>query len=177
MKLFTTLGVVVFVAGLFAAPCQAGDPGDYLNNGGTLKETLIFRKDTTGLAPPGTTPKGEVYTIQPTGEWTAQVSGAKGKLTAKQLAALGQFLATQDFKSLPQVQGYEQKAIDEVYQRVSISFGKKTAMFLIQAGVHRTAYMPAPGDAKAAAWARFVALELFLTDLMEASKVEEKKGK
>src|SRR4029077_743132 len=122
------LYAAAFVATLLAAPCRAGDPGDYLTEDGKLKEAVTLRHDTVGLAPVGS-PKGEVWVIQPTGDWTSQVAGTKGKLSAKQLAALAQHLATQDINSLPHTQGYKQQAIDEVYQRVVIGFGKKSAAF------------------------------------------------
>jgi hypothetical protein len=164
------------VAVLVAAPCRAGDVGDYLTKDGKLKEPVTLRKDTTGLAPPGG-PKGEVWVIQPTGEWTSQVAGGKGKLNAKQLAVLAQHLATQDFNSLPQVQGYQQQAIDEVYQRVGIAFGKKSATFHFKIGESPSDYLPKAGDPKAAAWSRFVALELVLLDLLQASESKGKKEK
>jgi hypothetical protein len=152
---------------------QAGALGDYLTKDGKLKEAVTLRKDTTGLAPVGS-PKGEVWVIQPTGEWTSQVAGAKGKLSARQLAALAQHLATQDFNSLPQTQGYQQQQIDEIYQRVIIGFGKKSATFHTKMGESRIDYLPKPGDPQASAWSRFVALELVLTDLLQTS---ESKGK
>jgi hypothetical protein len=111
---FGFLCTTAFVAALLAAPCQAGDRGVYLTKDGKLKAAVTLRHDTVGLAPVGS-PNGEVWVIQPTGNWTSQVAGAKGKLSAKQLAALAQHLATQDFNSLPHTQGYRQQAIDEIY--------------------------------------------------------------
>jgi hypothetical protein len=167
---------MVFVAGLRAVPCRAGDPADYLTKDGKLKEAVTLRKDTVGLAPPGT-PKGEVWVIQPTGEWTSQVAGGKGKLSTKQLAALAQHLATQDFNSLPQTQGYQQQAIDEIYQRVIIGFGKKAVAFHIKMGESPIDYLPKPGTPQAAAWSRFLALQLVLTDLLQTSEIKDKKEK
>jgi hypothetical protein len=141
-----------------------------------LKEAVTVRHDTVGLAPVGT-PKGEVWVIQPAGDWTSQVAGAKGKLSAKQLAALAQHLATQDFNSLPQTQGYKQQAIDEIYQRVVIGFGKKSATFHLKMGTSQIDYIPKPGDAQAAAWSHFVALELVLTDLLQTSEIKGKQEK
>lgn len=163
-----------FVTALLAAPCQAGEPGDYLTNDGKLKAAVTLRHDTVGLAPPGG-PKGEVWIIQPTGDWTSHVAGAKGKLSAKQLEALAQHLATQDFNSLPNSQGYKQEAIDEIYQRVIIGFGKKSAIFNIKTGTTPIDYIPKPGDPQAPAWSRFIALELVLTDLLQSSEIKEKK--
>jgi hypothetical protein len=156
---------------------RAGEPGDYLANDGKLKEAVTFRQGSVGLAPPGTVPKGEAWTIAPTGDWTTQVAGTKGKLSPKQLAALAQHLATQDFNSLPQTQGYRQQALDEVYQCVVIGFGRKSAIFNFKRGESRIDYLPKAGDPQAAAWSRFVALELVLTDLLQRSEVKETKEK
>jgi hypothetical protein len=157
---------------------QAGDLGDYLTKDGNLKEAITFGRYTVGLAPAGS-PKGEVWTIEPTGDWTSKVAGAKGKLSAKQLAALAQHLATQDFNSLPQTQGYRQQVLDEVYQRVIIGFGKKTATFNIKPEESRIDYLPNAGDQQAAAaWSRFVALELVLTDVLHTTaESKDKKEK
>jgi hypothetical protein len=38
-------------------------------------------------------------------------------------------------------------------------------------------YLPKSGDPQAAAWSRFVALELVLADLLAASEIKEKKEK
>jgi hypothetical protein len=152
---------------------EADEPGDYLTKDGKLKQTLTLRKDTVGLTP--TAPKGEVWVIQPTGEWTSKVAGEKGKLSAKQLAALAQHLATQDFNSLPRTLGYKQQAIDEVYQRVAIDFGQKSATFHFKIGESPLDYLPKPGDPQAAAWSRFVALERVLIDLIESSQIKDKK--
>jgi hypothetical protein len=138
---------------------------DYLTKDGQLKAAVTFRTDTAGLAPEGA-PKGEVWVIEPTGEWTSQVAKAKGKLSARQLAALAHHLAAQDFDSLPRTQGYKQQALDEVYQRVVIGFGKKSATFNLKMGESPTDYLPKPDDPQAAAWSRFVALQLVLTDLL-----------
>jgi hypothetical protein len=170
---FGLLCTTAFVAALHATPCQAGDPGDYLTKEGKLKGVVTLRHDTVGLAPVGS-PKGEVWVIQPAGDWTSQVAGAKGKLSAKQLAAPAQHLATQDFNSLPHTQGYKQQAIDEIYQRVVIGFGKKSATFHIKMGASRIDYLPKPGDPQAAAWSRFLALELVLTDLLRTPEIKRK---
>jgi hypothetical protein len=152
---------------------QSGGVGDYLAKDGKLKETLTLRKDMTGLATVNS-PKAEVWVIQPTGEWTSKVAGAKGKLSTEQLAALGQHLTTQGFNSLPNTQGYEQQVLDEVYQRIIIEFGKKSATFNIKMGKTPIDYLPKLGDPQAAAWSRFVALELVLTDLFRSSGTKGK---
>ena len=142
---------------------QPGEPGDYLTKDGKLKEVLTFRKDTVGeLA--ARVGKGDAWVIEPTGDWTSQ-AGARGKLSAEQLAALAQHLATQDFHSLPQTQGWK-LAIDETHQRVVIGFGKNSTTFNLKWGESPIDYLPKPGDPQAAAWSRFVALELVLTQLL-----------
>jgi hypothetical protein len=142
---------------------QPGEPGDYLTKDGKLKEVVTFRKDTVGeLA--ARVGKGDAWVIEPTGDWTSQ-AGARGKLSAEQLAALAQHLATQDFQSLPQTQGYK-LTIDESHQRVMIGFGKKSVTFNLKWGESPIDYLPKPGDPQAAAWSRFVALELVLTQLL-----------
>lgn len=61
---------------------------------------------------------------------------------------------------------------------VRIAFGKKAAFFnLKNVGDTRAEYLPAPGDAKAAAWSRFVALELALNDVLAKSELKEQKEK
>jgi hypothetical protein len=155
---------------------RPGDRGDYLARDGKLKEVVTFRKDTVGLAPPGTA-KGEAWVIEPRGDWTSQVARTKGKLSARQLAALAQHLATQDFNSLPRTQGYRQQAIDEIYQRVIIGFGKKTATFHFKIGESPIDYLPKPRDPQAAVWSRFVALELVLADLLQNSEVKKEEEK
>jgi hypothetical protein len=143
---------------------QPGGPGDYLTRDGKLKEAVTFRKDTVGeLA--ARVGKGDAWVIEPTGDWTSQ-TGARGKVSAAQLAALAQHLATQGFHFLPQAQGYKLRAGNESHQRVVIGFGKKSATFNLQWGESPLDYLPKPGDPQAAAWSRFVALELVLTQLL-----------
>jgi hypothetical protein len=145
---------------------QAGDSGEYLTKDGELKEAVTFRRDTVRVANPRYV-KNEVWVIEPTGDWTNQ-AGARGKLTAKQLAALAQHLATQDFHSLPQIQGYRQPAIDEGYERIVIGFGKKSATFQVRPGATPIDYLPKPGDPQASAWSRFVVLKHVLSRLLPA---------
>ncbi len=165
------------LVGLFAVPCRAGEVGDYLTKDGKLKEAITVK---TGgiefLAPPG-----EVWIIEPSGDWTEKFTEAKGKLSAKQLAALAQHLVTQDFNSLPKTQGYESKdssgASRAGYQYVVIAFGKKEAAFNTKMGESAADYLPKPGDPKAAAWSRFIALELVLAEMLPKSVLREKQGK
>src|SRR5262249_17016296 len=103
MKRRLGLCVTAFLAGLLAVPSRAGEVGDYLTKDGQLKEAGTFKTIYFGfLAPPG-----EVWGIEPSGAWTTKLTASQGKLSAPQLAALAQHLATQDFNSLPQKQGYE----------------------------------------------------------------------
>jgi hypothetical protein len=164
------------VAGLFTLPCRAGEVGDYLTKDGKLKETVTIRTGANGLVPVGG-PKSEIWIIEPSGDWTRKLTGAKGKLNAKQLAALAQHLATQDFKSLPRWQGYESTGPDDGYLYVVIGFGKKEAGFNMRMGESRSDYLPKPGQPNAAAWSRFVALELVLADMLEIPELREKKEK
>jgi hypothetical protein len=91
------------------------------------------------------------------------------------LAALAQHLATQDFNSLPPLLGYEPKDADS-YQFVVIAFGKKRARFNIRQGESRADYLPKPGDPRAAAWSRFIALDLVLADLLDMAEVRAEYG-
>ncbi len=176
MKWCLGLCATAFLAGLHAVPCQAGEVGDYLTKDGKLKEAVTIKTgDIEFLAPPG-----EVWIIEPSGAWTRKLTESKGKLSAKQLAALAQHLATQDFNSLPKMQGYESKGpdgADRAYQYVVIGFGKKEAAFHSKIGESRADYLPKPGDPKAAAWSRFIALELVLADMLQMSELKEKQGK
>jgi hypothetical protein len=177
MKWSSGLCATAFLAGLLAVPCRGGEAGDYLTKDGNLKEALTFKTVLVGfLAPPG-----EVWSVEPSGEWTTKFTASKGKLSTKQLAALAQHLATQDFDSLPNVQGYESKGADGAsYRYVVIAFGKKEAAFYIKSGESRADYLPKPGDPKAAAWSRFIALELVLADMLQMAELKalkEKQGK
>ena len=177
MKWCLAVCATAFLAGLLAVPCRAGEVGDYLTKDGKLKESVTFKTVLIGfLAPPG-----EVWIIEPSGTWTTKFTALKGKLGAKQLAALAQHLATQDFNSLPKMQGYDSKGADGAsYQYVVIAFGKKEAAFYTKSGESRADYLPKPGDPKAAAWSRFVALELVLADMLqeaERKELKEKRGK
>lgn len=163
------------LAGILAVPCSAGEVGDYLTPDGKLKETVTVKTGRVDIfAPPG-----RVWIIEPSGEWSETFTDAKGKLSAKQLAALAQHLATQDFNSLPKMQGYATKGPDGIgrsHDFVVIAFGKREAAFYTATGESRAAYLPKPGDAKAGAWSRFIALELVLADMLRSSELKEKAG-
>jgi hypothetical protein len=168
---------MAFLAVVLAVPCRAGEVRDYLTKDGKLKEAITVKTGAIEyLAPPG-----RVWIIEPSGAWTEKFTESKGKLSAKQLAALAQHLATQDFSSLPKMQGYETKGPDGAdragYQYVVIAFGKKEVAFNTKVGASRADYLPKLGDPKAAAWSRFIALELALTDMLQKSERAAKQGK
>jgi hypothetical protein len=150
--------------------------GDYLAEDGKLKEAVTVKTGAIEfLAPPG-----KVWVIEPSGDWTEKFSESKGKLSPKQLAALAQHLATQDFNSLPPMQGYEPKGPDGVaraHRYVVIAFGKREAAFNTAMEGSPADYLPKPGDAQAAAWSRFIALELVLADLLRTSELNATRGK
>jgi hypothetical protein len=178
MKRCVEMCATACLAALIAAPCRAGEVSDYLTKDGKLKAAVTLRFGAHGLmAAGGPKLKAEVWVIEPTGEWTRQIAPAKGKLSAKQLAALAQHLATQDFNSLPRQQGYQSAALDEVFQYVLIGFGQKQTTFNFKIGESPTDYLPKAGDPSAAAWSRFVALELVLGQMLQESEFKEKKEK
>jgi hypothetical protein len=171
-KWYLGLCATALLAGLLAVPGRAGEVQDYLTKDGKLKETVTVRiggKDL--LAPPD-----EVWIIKPSGDWVWESTDFKGQLSAKQLAALAQHLATQDFNSLPTTQGYEPKGPASGYQYVVIAFDKKEAAFNLKRGESRADYLPQPGDPKAAAWSRFTALELVLADLLHMAEARAEYG-
>src|SRR5262249_60933519 len=91
-----SLCATAHLAGLLAVPCRAGEVGDYLTQEGKLKEAVTVQTGVVEfLAPPG-----NVWVIEPSGDWTEKFTQSKGKLSAKQLAALAQHLASRAFASL-----------------------------------------------------------------------------
>jgi len=171
MKCYLGLCATAFLAALLAVPCRAGEVGDYLTKDGKLKEAVTVRTgDVNFLAPPP-----EVWTIERSGDWAWEESDSKGKLSSKQLAALAQHFATQDFNSLPKTLGYELKG-HSGYEYVVIAFGKKEAAFNTKIGESPIEYLPEPGDPKAGAWSRFIALELVLADMLQMSEVRAEYG-
>lgn len=163
---------VVLLAGMLAAPCLAGEVGDYLTKDGQLKETVSVRIGGKDFLAPAE----EVWVIHPSGEWTWESTDSNGKLSPKQMAALAQHLATQDFKTLPKTQGYQPKEANSGYHYVVIAFGKQEAAFYAKSGESPLDYVPKPGDPNAAAWSRFTALELVLTDMLKMSEVRAEYG-
>jgi hypothetical protein len=128
--------------------------------GGALKEAVTFKTGAISfLAPPG-----EEWMIEPSGKWTDKINGVEGQFTPKQMAALAQHLATQDFNSLPKAQGYESKGPDGAsrgdYKFVVIGFGKKKAVFNTKLRESR-------------AGSRFTALELALAEMFKSAAANE----
>ena len=75
------------------------------------------------------------------------------------------------------IQGYESKDADGAsYQYVVIAVGKKEAAFYTKTGESRFDYLPKPGDPKASAWSRFVALELVFADMRQMREIKENRG-
>src|SRR5262249_39729654 len=58
------------------------------------------------------------WIINPSGDWVWKSTDSKGKLSSKQMAALAQHLATQDFNSLPKLQGYQPQDAESGYHYV-----------------------------------------------------------
>ena len=124
-----------FLAGLLAVPCRAGEVEDYLTKDGKLKEAChsqnwrnrVFGSSRRGM---------DCQTVGRLG--LRNLPSPNGRLSAKQLAALAQHLATQDFNSLPKMQGYELKGPvgHGGYVYVVITFGKKEAKFNTKSGNH-----------------------------------------
>jgi hypothetical protein len=162
MKWCTQPGAATLLVGALAVLCTAGEVGDYLAKNGQLKEAVTVRIGNC-LVP------GEVWIINPSGDWAWKDTDSKGKLGPKQLAALAQHFATQDFHSLPKSQGYEDA--NGLYQHVVIAFGKKETAFYTNFGESPADYLPKPGAPNSAAWSRFIALELILADLLQMSEV------
>jgi hypothetical protein len=166
------LCATALLAGLLAVPCRAGEVGDYLTKDGNLKEAVTVRFGAKNfLAPPD-----EVWIIKPSGDWFWKSTDSKGKLSSKQIAALAQHLATQDFNSLPKTQGYQPMDAESDYHYVVIAFGKKEAKFYAKSGESLSDYLPKPDDAKAEVWSRFIALELVLADMLQMSEVRAEYG-
>jgi hypothetical protein len=172
MKWWLGLCATALLAGLLAVPCRASEVEDYLTKEGKLKEAVTVKIGGKNfLAPPD-----EVWIIKPSGDWVWESTDSKGKLSAKQLAVLAQHLATQDFNSLPKTQGYQPKDADSGYHYVVIAFGDKECTFYTKSGESPSDYLPRPDDPKAAAWSRFIALELVLADMLNTSEVRAEYG-
>jgi hypothetical protein len=172
MKRCLGLCATALLAGLLGVSCHAGEVGDYLTKDGKLKEAVTIRFGIFQfLAPPD-----EVWIIKPSGDWVWESTDSKGKLNAKQVAALAQHLATQDFDSLPKTQGYQPKDRESGYHYIVIAFGKKKAAFYGKSGESTLDYLPRSDDPNVAAWSRFIALELVFADMLQMSEVRAKYG-
>jgi hypothetical protein len=166
------LFATAFLAGFLAVPCRAGEVGDYLTKEGRLKEAVAIKfGGKTYLAP-----ADETWIIKPSGDWEWEFTESKGKLNAKQMAALAQHLASQDFNSLPKSQGFQPDDNGSGYQYIVIALGKKEAAFYFKSGESLCDYIPKAGDAKADVWSRFIALELVLNDMLKMSDVRAEYG-
>jgi hypothetical protein len=186
MRAFAGLATVGLLIPLFSPPSWAGDVKDYLTDG-KLKDKLTLVKihhvDNAGRVQSTNT-----WVIEASGEWTQTTSGinfgivapktqlvAKGKLTAAQLAALAQHLATQDFNKLTAQLGLDPAPAKEHYS-TTLSFGNKKTV-LLTAGGQLTDALPKAGDARANDWSRFVVLTLVVQNLLQEPKAEPKKAK
>ena len=169
MKLGLGLCGTAFLACLFSMPCGADELGDYLTDDGKLKEAVTVRFGNCFVAP-------DVWLIKPSGELSQQHGDFEIKLSRKQLMALAQHLATQEFNSLPETQGYDPPTVGIGYDYFEIEFGKKKAAFNVEFKKSRADYLPKPGDPKAEAWSRFIALELVLVKMLETAEVRAESG-
>jgi hypothetical protein len=145
--------------------CRAGGVNDFLAKDGTLKQPLRLTVGGTNIA--GVF--GSVWEIDPRGRWTkkslrSEALEAKGELTARQLAALAEHLAAQDFNKLPAKFGHGDAGPDGGNVAM-IAFGKKQASYEYYGSLF--AHPPRPGTAEARHWARFVALALALQQMLE----------
>jgi hypothetical protein len=66
--------------------------------------------------------------------------------------------------------------VSRAHQYVVIAFGKKETGFYTRSGESPADYVPKPGDPNAAAWSRFIALELFLADILQLPKAGAENG-
>jgi hypothetical protein len=155
---------VLVVASLEAA---AGDGKYYLTADGKLTETLTLAIGKNRGRVGGSF--GTTWVIEPSGAWTMTTTpkdaAVKGKLTAAQLAALAQHLATQHFDKLPAQLGIPPYP-DNNLSYVAITFGKKGS-------THYGSLMET-GDTKDDDWSRFVAVTLVLQNLLQETKAEPK---
>ena len=162
---------VAIIACCFPQSGKADELTDYLGKDGKLTKKLVFAD---ALTTP-TTWDGCRFEISPSGDW-AKYCGrfpdpvSKGKLDQKQISALGQCLAAQNFGKLPKVMGWTPKAepgklVGYVAGVVSISFGEKETRFYTQKSKYE--YLGQPGTSEANEWLRFVSIELLLRDLLK----------
>jgi hypothetical protein len=122
---------------------SGANTGPYLANDGQLKAKLTFKNAQGGFV--GFT--GQLYTIQPNGDWTVQKfvnqkldePNRKGKLSKEQVIELAQSLAQQDFVGLPPQIGAPARANPHV---CTVTFGTQSVAFILQPGEP----LPKPGD-------------------------------
>jgi len=165
--------IMAFVAlAALAAAGRAAEPADYLTKDGQLKHPLEFRDGQGGIA--GVT--GTAWTIRPDGSWAVatflndkeQKVLGKGKLGAKQLAALAGHLAAQDVAGLPKAMGGFTGANPHTF---TLRFGDQTTQVTVPPGQSLTD--TALGGKEAAAWSRFVAAAALIQHwAKESSKAE-----
>jgi hypothetical protein len=140
---------------------QAAGPADYLTKDGKLKHALEFRDGQSGFA--GVT--GTAWRVEPDGSWavttfrndTRLKTLAKGKLSAKQLAALARHLAAQDVAGLPKAMGGFTGANPHTF---TLRFGDRVTAVTVAPGQPLTK-AALPGK-EAAAWSRFVAAAVLI---------------
>ena len=145
-RLFILASVFLGLAAA-ALRVQAGDnkTDSYLGADGRLKAVLTVKDVQGGVA--GFT--GQLYTIQPNGDWTVQeVIGPKvsppsrkGNLAKEQLAGLAQSLADEDFNGLPRQIGGPPKVNPHLY---TVAFGERTVLLILTTATP----LPKPGDGK-----------------------------
>jgi hypothetical protein len=157
---------------LVAATAVAAEkPSPYLDDQGQLKAAISLRNAQGGFV--GFT--GQLYTIEPNGEWTVQrfvnqkvdEPSRKGKLPKGQLAELAQSLAKEDFAGLPQQIGKRQGANPHLY---TVTFGKQSVVLILGAG----APLPTPeaDRGKPDATARMVGVVRTIEKLLGEPKKE-----
>ena len=138
----------VFLGLAAAALCGQADDNktdSYLGADGQLKAVLTVKDVQGGVA--GFT--GQLYTIQPNGDWTVQgVIGPKvsppsrkGNLSKEQLADLAQSLADEDFNGLPRQIGGPPRVNPHLY---TVAFGERTVLLILPTAKP----LPKPGDDK-----------------------------
>jgi hypothetical protein len=148
--------VAVLGLGLLAGPVRAADPEAYLTKEGKLRHAVEFRDGQSGFA--GVT--GTAWKVEPDGSWTVstfrnadvQKTLRRGKLTDRQLAALGHHLAALDVARLPRELGGFTGANPHVF---SLRFGEHTATARTAPGQGLTGTVLPAREAEA--WSRLVA--------------------
>jgi hypothetical protein len=158
---------------VYASPSHADDDlGPYLATDGRLKHTLQL----LNTEPGEDGRRGLVWTIEPSGEWQVvpfvkdrpgDKPLRKGKLTAKQLAALANHLAAQDLLHLPKDFGV---GLPVAPHLITIRFGEKSTTFDCGTADDPTEVAPAAKDPQAAAWSRVIALVFVIENMTKQAK-------